>query len=1347
MFEDFNICPYTGLRPFTEDESLYFKGRDEHIDQATKQLGKNKFLILTGASGDGKSSLVYAGIIPNAKAGFLKSNFTNWAIADFRPERSPLANFSKSIAEQLGIENVSTVLSELSHGYSSLVDLYKASRLYLDPGDPEWIQGDEEQRNSMRRSAANLLIVADQFEEFFTNPENYSNGVPSKEANLVTNLLLETARIALEENLPIYVIITMRSDFIGQCASFRGLPEYIGFSQFFVPRLNRKQLQEVIEEPAVLSGNRISRRLTERLILDITEGTDQLPILQHALNQIWKMADNGDEEMDLIHYAMVGGMEGKELPDDSFLKYRQWFDEQSQKIKDCYDKPSLQNVLNTHANKLFNLCYDSLDDTHKENLSEEDAKNIIKTAFKCLTKIDDGRAVRNRVTLGEITSIINLEQVEFATVALVLKIYRETGNTLLRPYVEENEILNEQSVLDITHESLIRNWDYLDQWAKEEYNNYTTFLDFEQQLNRWVGSRKSGSFLLYIGPLTYFENWFEEAKPNVSWIARYQDDDRIEDKIAKSSEILADAEEFLKRSARKHVVTRTVMRYGARRIAATIALVAFVVFSSFMVKNYLERQNTYVLNDIKSETLSLANSNKAQFAQKITLLVEALKGGYTTLDEITRDLESPAEKIRVLDGILSMVLLQGNYEPEALILYGIHKSDSMFRTVEPSGLPGEAMDRMLSELVYFRVVLELAEYYNPNETIKEYIDAHAERTADYVKYILKNQPGDFTNITHLNILIEHALNYKKLAGNELQDMIHILSPFENDNRSAWVINNYQEDRVLIRGSQSYGFKFNGLYHILAHLYAAQGNVRQALSCMDSLRYYTDNYYTNVYESSPDNATNIAATFYLNDQTEAMQDFVAGYCRKSSWSSIDFYRELLGNSTPNDFFLSNVYLYEFTNVSSNLNLQASNIEQNRFFHEMYRNEIEKKANNPDERNFLLALSYKNQATMELMQVESSGKSLAGHPAFDYFTQAISLYQKVSDSYRNGYINVSITGSQDFNTPRKFLFLYPDMRLEKQPLEPRSYYFYYYSGAFMDYVIDNGFFDQLYTSNEELMYFENWLREYNAVMFQPNFFMRKPLKSNTLVKLEKKLKERSAADFSDLNLIYLYLGIEMAYQGNPEELLYCYSQIKTNNFNNLFNYRAFNNQINSHSFRMLAQMVTELARYGYLEESISLVKSLNNPVNRSSIYAFAAKELSLSKYSGEGIRTLIDSSYAEIDKIENLTTGQPNRTILSHALALQNNKNDLEGSIGVIKNVPFKFVGYQRICRALAFNNRLYDAYENMPANISDTDISIFLWNILYGYSLDEENPGEEWNVYNTNYPWWQTRLIIYNNDIG
>ncbi|MGL6268394.1 MAG: hypothetical protein ACRC2O_10710, partial [Chitinophagaceae bacterium] len=132
MFDNFQICPYTGLRSFTEEESLYFKGREDDIDQATVQLQKNKFLMLTGASGDGKSSLIYAGIIPNARSGFLKAKYTQWCVADFRPERSPFQNLCKSGARQLDIADIHTVEAELNHGFSALADLYRSSKRYLD---------------------------------------------------------------------------------------------------------------------------------------------------------------------------------------------------------------------------------------------------------------------------------------------------------------------------------------------------------------------------------------------------------------------------------------------------------------------------------------------------------------------------------------------------------------------------------------------------------------------------------------------------------------------------------------------------------------------------------------------------------------------------------------------------------------------------------------------------------------------------------------------------------------------------------------------------------------------------------------------------------------------------------------------------------------------------------------------------------------------------------------------------------------------------------------------------------------------------------------------------------------
>ncbi|MBK6635562.1 MAG: hypothetical protein IPG38_15835 [Chitinophagaceae bacterium] len=380
-----------------------------------------------------------------------------------------------------------------------------------------WQIADDAGKAALKREAANLIILIDQFEEFFTNPENYHRGVPSGDANLVLNLLLETARIALDEDLPVYIVFTMRSDYIGQCASFRGLPEYIGFSQFFVPRLNRTQLQQVIEEPAILSGNRITRRLTERLIHDLTEGVDQLPILQHALNQVWHAADRGNEEMDLVHYAMVGGMPVDELPDEQVARFTNWFEGLSPVIKACYHEPNLQNVLDSHTNKLYEQAAGYYKQKTGKAISDEDAKAVIKTAFICLTKIDQSRAVRNRMTLKEITNILGRPEFGTVEVGAVLDIFREPGNTFVRPFITddpESRVLLDDDVLDITHESLIRNWEYLGQWAKEEFDNYTVSLDFEQQLNRWVKSGNSNGFLLSIGPLTYFENWFNAAKPN-----------------------------------------------------------------------------------------------------------------------------------------------------------------------------------------------------------------------------------------------------------------------------------------------------------------------------------------------------------------------------------------------------------------------------------------------------------------------------------------------------------------------------------------------------------------------------------------------------------------------------------------------------------------------------------------------------------------------------------------------------------------------------------------------------------------------------------------------------------------
>jgi len=1337
MIEESPICPFTGLRPFTEDESLYFKGRDEHINQATKQLEKNKFIMLTGASGDGKSSLVYAGIVPNAKAGFLRSQFSNWVVADFRPERDPMGNLSHALAKRLGIANENTVRTELSHGFSALVDVYKASPLYLDTVEEDFSALDDQQKSKRKRTAANLIIIADQFEEFFTNPENFHKGVPSQEASLVTNLLLETARIALEEKLPIYVIITMRSDFIGQCASFRGLPEAIGFSQFFVPRLNRTQLQEVIEEPAVLSGNRISRRLTERLIYDMVEGTDQLPILQHALNQIWKMADEGRSEMDLLHYAMVGGMKGSELQSKEAADFEKWFNDLPTNIQACYQQPGLQNVLNTHANKLNNFALLS------KNVSEADAQQIIETAFKCLTKIDNSRAVRNRMTLNEITAIINQPHLDYNKVGQVLSVFREPGNTLLRPFMDKVPELSGESVLDITHESLIRNWENLAQWAKDEFNSYTIYLDFSQQLNRWVDSDKANSFLLYIGPLTFFENWFEKAKPNTEWIGRYLGEELDhEQRQAKANGILNNANEFLQRSARKHAVTRAVMKYGPRKIAAALAIVAFVGLSSFAFKTYLDRRNVAVLENIKEQSFSLFNNPKLYFADRAILATEQIRANITGIPEVIDNVKNPIEKIVMANGMAAALVFEGRTEPALEIAQAIAVTDSLLSAFKHDFTDGKKVSAYLKEINEWRATLGLAYFYNPTEPLMQLQQKNARRSAEVVLVVLRNTPKNFEDILGFTTSLETALNFKAFSKEELKTVIHSLSPFETSAKTDWVSTHFKRDKLLIRGYQGYGFNFNGLYQELALLYAADGNLALSLQAIDTLLKYSEPYYQRDYTNMLDNAANVASVLFRTGHTELLDAFVTGYCQQKKITEIEFYQRLLGRAQPYNLSRNSNYQGVWPEAH-NINLSYGEEKESTFFYQKFR-EAANKSTNPNEQNFLLALSYKDEAITHAHKEEVAGRKYNREVVAALFDKSILHYNAVNAAYLNATIErVGLNGADLISSPRNSLFLFPDMIYSFTTQGARDFHWNYMSVSFMEYLIDKNLFSVFYKQTGALKLIEAWLTDYHYHVITTDIFMRQHADITVLSKIEKALAQFNAGTQVDLNLLYLYLGSYALDKGDQVLALQYYSNLNIENFGNLLRYKILTGPINNTSFRLMQQAFLCYLQNNKLAEANRILDFFKKPVNRSSLYAAAARELSTQKVNPSLAGALLDSALVEMDRLENLNSDQPNRFRITIALLTQSpTEQSIEKAKGIIKNQSLKLTIQQRMARALAYGGELFRATEVIPGNISDTDRMEFLWNMVRGYA--ESIPTTpEWREYEERALWYQrTNFLPY-----
>ena len=565
------ICPYPGLRPFTEEEAIFFKGRDLHIRQIVKLLETNKMAFITGASGDGKSSMVYAGVVPYIRAGFSRAKFNSWLVCDFKPQRNPLESLAASAAAEMRLDYDYT-LRELKRGFSALVDLYMDSSFY-----------DKDNSAAAANRGKNLLIVADQFEEVFTMNENFHDGTPSDATYTTINLLLETVRISIAMQLPVYVIFTMRSDYISQCTVFKDLPEFIAYSQFFVPQLKRTEIRQVIEEPAVLAGGSVSTRLAEVLINNLNSGFDQLPVLQHALNLLWKTANNGKQQLDLLHLAKIAGISKDVLNGDERKEFDTWYAALPYYQKKYFEKPDLNNVLNAHAGTLYESAYDYFmhhADWAQKTITPEESKLIIEIAFKSLTKIDNNRQVRNRCTVNEITGIINQPNISNATVCGVLNIFRTQDNTLLRPFISddsvESQFLPGDTVLDVTHEALIRNWKMLSQWDIEELDNLKEYNDFNSQVQRWIDNGRSPEFLLASGNYAFFSDWYKHCRPNAYWILKHDTSQRPQkEKILAATNRMEKCDAYMKESHDAIVAEEKAKRRKTFVILA--ALAAFIL--------------------------------------------------------------------------------------------------------------------------------------------------------------------------------------------------------------------------------------------------------------------------------------------------------------------------------------------------------------------------------------------------------------------------------------------------------------------------------------------------------------------------------------------------------------------------------------------------------------------------------------------------------------------------------------------------------------------------------------------------------------------------------------------------
>ena len=499
-----SVTPYPGLRPFRRDEVDVFFGRDRHIDTMLSMLGRHRFLAVTGSSGAGKSSLVKTGLYAALELGYMRAAGAHWRIFETRPGSTPL----KALCDAL-IDGLGTPVTEAERGLMDAA-LARSPEAVINALDV-----------IARRDGQSLLVVIDQFEELF----RYRYDATDDESYAFVALLLALAR---QRDVPIYVVITLRSDFLGECSRYDGLAEMVNGSLFLTPQMNRDELAEAISAPAAVFGGSVEPRLVGRLLNDLEKEQDQLPLMQHALARLWENAVSRNSEAPMLtlkSYEEIQGATG---------------------------------ALGQHGDSIL------------RELGPLAA--VAETVFRRLCGRSGGvRDIRRPTPLLELQQVSGAPMADLVT---VIEAFRRPDRSFLAP---PDVALTPERIIDITHESLIRQWSTLTAWAKAE-------ADDEAIYRRIVESallHQTGRAALWKSPdLDFAVEWRDRVKPTGVWALRYGSGDDFDLALAFVKESAAESARAAAaaRDAEDERRAAAADRQNARRLRL-FAVVASILFA------------------------------------------------------------------------------------------------------------------------------------------------------------------------------------------------------------------------------------------------------------------------------------------------------------------------------------------------------------------------------------------------------------------------------------------------------------------------------------------------------------------------------------------------------------------------------------------------------------------------------------------------------------------------------------------------------------------------------------------------------------------------------------------------
>ena len=256
--------PYRGLFHFRPDDAEFFFGREVFVSALVKAVEQRAFVSVLGASGSGKSSVVFAGLLPKLQ------EVGQWQFTYFRPGADPFHSLALALVPLY------------APALDAMQQMIQARQLAQHLQSGEVHLGDVIATIQRHYPCDRILLIADQFEELYTL------GTPETIRRQFLDCLLNSLAIASSSTSSLVVVATMRADFLSNALSYRPFADVLQRGDIKLGAMNKAELIQVIEQPAQKLGIGFEDGLINRILQDVKNEPGNLPLLEFALTELWK---------------------------------------------------------------------------------------------------------------------------------------------------------------------------------------------------------------------------------------------------------------------------------------------------------------------------------------------------------------------------------------------------------------------------------------------------------------------------------------------------------------------------------------------------------------------------------------------------------------------------------------------------------------------------------------------------------------------------------------------------------------------------------------------------------------------------------------------------------------------------------------------------------------------------------------------------------------------------------------------------------------------------------------------------------------------------------------------------